>query len=652
MDIFIAAVSLLLLSALLAPFSRAGSVFWDRLSLYCGLAGAVLGIAATVYCLLSPGPETFSLPWPTIGGLFALRIDGLAAVFLLPAFIIGGAGLLYGSGYWPHAEEPGGSAWIRFFYPLLCAAIALVLVADNGLVFLIGWETMALTGYFLVIADRDREENFRAGYLYLIATHTGTLALFALFALLGAKACLFNLPAAATLTGDGTALFLLALFGFGFKAGLMPLHIWLPSAHAAAPSHASALMSGVMIKTGIYGLIRIVSLFETLPPWWGWTVLGLGLLSGILGVLFAIAQHDIKRLLAYHSVENIGIILIGLGIAMLGKSHGLIAVAALGMAGALLHVVNHGLFKGLLFLAAGAVIRATGTRSMANYGGLLKEMPLTGLFFLGGAVAICGLPPLNGFVSEWFVYLGLLRGGINPAGEMNFVLLAIPGLAMIGGLALLCFAKVFGLAFLGDSRDYPAPIREAHPAMLTGMAPLLIGCLWIGILPRTVLPLFGDALLTWTGPPATKSALFAALGPTGAITTAALFLLALLFVFYLLPRKKKAAAGVTPTWGCGYGGKIPRARYTTASFAEMIVSMFSGVLRTAIKETKPGTVFPDTAKFASHTPDPVLDLLLAPVYRRTAGLAIRIRRTIHQGVLGIYLLYSALILCLFLALMD
>ncbi|MBU0484480.1 MAG: hydrogenase [Proteobacteria bacterium] len=649
MTIFVAAIFLLLLSAIFAPLSRHGSVFWDRLSLFSGLGGTVLGLVATIVCLVRPENSTLKLAWPAINGLFALRIDGLAGVFLLPAFIIAGAGLLYGSGYWPNSEKPASSSWIRFFYPILTAAITLVIAADNGVVLLVFWEIMALAGYFLVITERQKEENFRAGYVYLIATHAGTLALFGLFALLGEKSCLVSLPGAGTLAGGSATLFFLTLIGFGFKAGIMPLHIWLPGAHAAAPSHVSALMSGVMIKTGIYGILRVISLFHAPPAWWGWTVLYLGILSGIMGVVFAIAQHDIKKLLAYHSIENIGIILIGIGTAMLGKSHGLMSIALLGLAGALLHVVNHGLFKGLLFLSAGSVVQAMGSREMAGYGGLLKTMPLTGLFFLGGAVAICGLPPLNGFISEWFIFLGLLQGGINQATEMNFIILAIPGLAMIGGLALLCFTKVFGLSFLGSSRTDHAPGREAPISMLCGMGLLLACCFWIGILPATTRPLLSGALLLWSGTALEINHVYEVLAPVRSITLTTMFFLALLLLISLLSRQNRSWDKKVSTWGCGYQGVILRAQYTTSSFAEMINSFFNWALKTRVVEEKVAGVFPQEAAFKSRTPDVVLDLFLVPSYRRFAELATKIRRSVHQGIIGIYLLYSALTLCLLLA---
>ncbi|MHB8808695.1 MAG: proton-conducting transporter transmembrane domain-containing protein [Desulfobulbaceae bacterium] len=652
MTFFCAALLLLLLSGLLALPGRSGSAFWDRLSLTAGLAGALLGLGATLYCLGQPQAASLSLPWSG-GAHFSLRLDGLAAVFLLPAFLMGGCGLLYGTGYWPHASQPGSSTWIRTFYPLLLASIALLLTADNGVVFLIGWEIMAMCSYLLVVTEWRQGQVQQPGFIYLAVTHAGTLALFGMFALLGEETCLTTMPATGSLSIAATpfahAIFLLALFGFGCKAGIMPMHIWLPGAHAAAPSHVSALMSGIVIKTGIYGLLRLTSFFQVPADWWGWLILGLGVVSGVIGVVFAIAQHDIKRLLAYHSIENIGIILIGVGSAMLGRSYGLAAIAALGMAGALLHVINHGLFKGLLFLSAGSMIHATGTRQMTAYGGLARTMPLTALFFLGGAIAICGLPPLNGFVSEWLIYLGLLQAGRAATGPLLTILLAVPALAMIGGLALLCFAKVFGLSFLGTPRTERAAAHEAPIPMLAAMGLLLAACLWIGLAPATVLPLLSRGVNQWLGQVNQTPVTLTALAPVGYISGAALLLLlGLALVFFLTRRGRMDAIPLAPTWGCGYSNPLPRAQYSTSSFAEMIMNLFNWSLYTRFHQENPTGLFPAKGSFQSHTPDGVLDILLLPGCHALAGIATRFRRTIHQGIIGIYLLYTALTLCLLL----
>ncbi|MEW6427190.1 MAG: proton-conducting transporter membrane subunit [Thermodesulfobacteriota bacterium] len=652
MIVLIGAMALLLLSAATAPAIRRSPLL-DSLSLAFGLGGAVCGLVAAVFCLLHPDTAVIDLPWPGLEGRLLLRLDPLAAVFLLPAFLVGGAGFLYGIAYWPATARPDGCAWIRFFYPLALLGVCLLLTGGNGLLFLIGWEVMALAGYFLVVTERHSDESHPAGLIYLTATHTGTLALLAVFALLGSEACLQSLPAAASLPAastTATAVFLFALCGFGLKAGIVPLHIWLPRAHAAAPSHVSALMSGVMIKTGIYGILRITGLFSGIPSWWGWLILTLGAVSGLLGVLFAICQHDIKRLLAYHSIENIGIILLGIGIALLGQSHGQAAVTVLGLGGALLHVINHGLFKALLFFAAGAMIQATGTRQMAAHGGLLRTMPRTALFFLGGAVAICGLPPLNGFVSEWLVYLGLLRAGLDPDGGLAAGLLAVVALAMIGGLALLCFAKVFGLCFLGAPRPAGGEGgKEAGGTMQGAMALLLAACLWIGLLPVSMLPLLDGAVAAWQGGGEVVGGL-AVLAPTGGVSLAALLLVGLLFLLYrTMSRRTGASARRAPTWGCGYVPPLPRARYTPASFTEMIMALFRWLLRSSIEEERPAGLHPVAGRMRIRTPDPVLDLALLPLAAVLARWAGWTRRLVQHGNIGIYLLYTAVALCLLLA---
>ena len=410
MTLILTGTILLMLSGVPGLFCRRESHLADRMSALLSLAGILVVLVMIVRSLWLGQELSMVREWSLPGGSLALALDPLAACFVLPLLVVSAAGTIYGLRYWPQQDHPANGRKLRLFFGLISGAMILLLIARNGIMFLMAWEVMALSGFFLITTEDHKEEARRAGFVYLVATHTGTLALFAMFALLGQASGSLDLPTAGTLSAaNGTLIFLLGLFGFGMKAGLMPLHIWLPGAHAAAPSHASALLSGVMIKTGIYGLVRLTSLFAEIPPWWGWTILILGGVSGVMGVVLALAQHDIKRLLAYHSVENIGIIALGLGIALLGRSYNMPALVILGLSGSLLHVANHGLFKSLLFLSAGSVIHTVGSRDINHYGGLLKRQPWTGAMFLGGAVAISGLPPLNGFVSEWLIYLGAFQ---------------------------------------------------------------------------------------------------------------------------------------------------------------------------------------------------------------------------------------------------
>ncbi len=649
---YICAVGLLFFSGLPALLAGQKAGYGEKLSAVLLSAGSLLGIFAVCASLVIPPPDLTAL-WPVPGGRILLRLDGLAVVFLLPAFLISGLGGIYGLGYWPRSRHGRSAGGLRLFYGVLTAAIVLLPSVRNGVLFLAAWEVMALGGFFLILTEQEKEDVRRAAYVYLAATHTGTLALFALFCLLAQVTGSFDFPAAGFLDGGtpaALAVFLFALVGFGIKAGIMPLHIWLPEAHAAAPSHVSAIMSGVMIKVGIYGIVRISSFFSNIPAWWGWTLLILGAVSGIIGVAFAIAQHDIKRLLAYHSVENIGIILLGLGIALLGQSFGAPSLAALGLAGALLHVINHGLFKSLLFLSAGSVINATGTRHIDRYGGLLQKMSATGLFFLGGAVAICGLPPLNGFVSEWLIYLGSLQSQ-SPMVPISISLasVAAPVLAMIGALAVACFVKVFGVTFLGEARTtWPAPISEAPGSMLWPMGVLLFFCLLIGVVPGATLPFLLRALNDW-GVAASGGTFTTVLAPMGSISLGAVLLLALIAGIAFWQKKIGRESSSRPsTWGCGYIKGTARMQYTASSFAEMLTNLFRWVLWTDVKGGRAIGFNPGAAKLDTHTPDVVLDRIIHPVFKVASRLAFRSRAFLQHGVIGIYLLYNALALFFFL----
>ena len=623
----------------------------------CTCSLVLAGTFVCAWSLLVTGNDSsqaLSWSWAVPAGRFVLQMDHLSAIFIAPLLLIVGAGSVYGLGYWPQQQNPGSGRKLRFFYGLISAAMLLLLTARNGVLFLLAWEIMALSGYFLITTQDRQEEVRRAGYVYLVATHCGTLALFGLFIMLELASGSMLFPAVASLPAAGSALiFLLGLFGFGMKAGLMPLHVWLPGAHAAAPSHASALLSGVMIKTGIYGLVRLTSFFAEIPPWWGWTVLLLGIVSGILGVALAIAQHDIKRLLAYHSVENIGIIAIGLGLALLGRSYGQPTLVALGLSGCLLHVANHGLFKALLFLSAGSVIHAVGSREIDHYGGLLKRQRWTGLFFLGGAVAICGLPPFNGFVSEWLVYLAAFDSIGRPGSALTLSLLAAPALALIGGLALACFVKVFGVSFLGEPRTPSAgAAHEAPRTMLWPMALLLLACIWIGLLPTSLRPLLEQAASDWTGSAALPP-LGGNLAPLIAISLAGwLLIVLLLLVGGWLWRRSASTPHDQGTWGCGYRFPHSGMQYTASSFADGLVRTFRFGLWSERHGGRVDGLFPGNVQFSSHTPDLVLERTLNPGFSRIACFFLRLRRLIQNGVAAFYLLYIALTLVVLLALLS
>lgn len=616
--------------------------------------GALLGLGGVVAGWFGVQPEQVSLPWSVPGGLLLMRFDTLSGLFMFPVLVVAGAGSIYGLGYRPQRGHPINGRRFRLFFGLSAGSLLLLLGARNSLLFLAAWEIMALAGFFLVSTDHHRQEARRAGFLYLVATHTGTLTLFGMFAVLGAGQAVLAFPAAGSLPAGeaATLVFCLALLGFGLKAGLMPLHVWLPAAHAAAPSHASALLSGVMIKAGIYGLVRVVSFYAAVPPWWGWVLLGLGAVSGVAGVALALAQHDLKRLLAYHSVENIGIIAMGLGLALLGRSTGSQSLVVLGLGGALLHVVNHGLFKPLLFLAAGSVVHGAGTREIDRCGGLLKRQPWTAGYFLIGAVAICGLPPLNGFVSELLLYRASFTSGLGSGPQTALILLAAPVLALIGGLALACFVKVFGVVFLGAPRSEQAgQARPATRGMRAAMAPLAFLCGWIGLLPFTVAPLLAQAAGEWAPELAGNGEAGRWLHPLVWLSVAGglLGLLLAASSWWLIRRSRRAVREV-PTWGCGFARPAPRAQYTASSFADGLVSQFDPGQR--LEQGVVAGHFPRPAALASHLPDPVLDRLILPVWNVLSRVLVRLRALLQNGLTTSYLLYVALTLFVLLSLLG
>jgi hydrogenase-4 component B len=460
-------------------------------------------------------------------------------------------------------------------------------------------------------------------------------------------------PVAGDAIGLGTlnVLFFLALISFGIKAGVMPLHFWLPGAHANAPSHVSAILSGVVLKMGIYGLVRFLSLLPDPPLAWGGLILLLGAISGLLGVVFAIGQHDLKRLLAYHSVENIGIILMGLGLAMLGRSMGQPVWIVLGLAGCLLHTWNHSLFKSLLFLSAGSVVHSAHTRQIDRLGGLAKTMPWTAAMFVVGAVAICGLPPLNGFVSEFFVYLGLL-GTMKIHGSMgSSAVLVVPVLAMIGALAVACFVKVYGAVFLGMPRTSAVQAHESPWTMRAPMVILAAGCAAIGLAPVLLIPILDTVIAGWI-PGSSPLPGLHTLVPLNTISVMSVSLVALIAVLAMglgVYKYKRVSPGVG-TWDCGYARPTSRIQYTASSFAQMIVRIFRWVLRPQMHRPVIIELFPKSARMHSHVNDIVLDRGILPASQRVERGFNWFHR-FQQGITQHYLLYILIIVILMMSTM-
>ena len=601
---------------------------------------ALCGLSVAAVTLARPGWQ-LDLAWSLPGARFTLRGDALGAFFLLPVSVVPALLAHYGTAYWPDAEHDR-AAGLRFCFGLAVAAITLLCFAANAILFLVAWEVMAIT-CFLMVALEDRDAEVReASWIYLVAAHTGTLCLFAGFALVASARGSFDLgpiPAGWAASTPGSLAFLLFLVGFSLKAGLMPLHVWLPVAHAAAPSHVSAFLSGLITKMGILGLVRLLAWIPDPPVWWGGTLLAMGGLSAVLGLAFALAQQDLKRALAYSTIENLGLIAMGLGLATVGKASGNGALLMLAGSGALLHVLNHSLFKPLLFLGAGSVVHATDTRDLERLGGLLKAMPWTGGLFLVGATAIAGLPPFNGFVSEWLMYVG----AFHSLQSWAWGAAAIFALCLAGGLALATFARLFGITFLGEPRHEAS--RHAHEAaapMLTAMKVLALGCAAIGLAPFAVFPWL-DRAASGLGP--NLPHLSAHLSP-GLLSLISGLGVGFAWIAWLSIRRM--GTRVSETWGCGYTAPTARIQYTAASFGQLLTDPFHWALWPVRHLPRIRGLFPSPSHFRTDTPDPVLDRGLKPLFKFSSWV-LGWMRVLQAGHLPIYLLYVVLTLVALLA---
>ncbi|MFZ1073749.1 MAG: proton-conducting transporter membrane subunit [Verrucomicrobiia bacterium] len=643
-------MAILLVGAMAALLLSRTDQKFSWLGAFTVVVAAIAGCIPAIQVLLGGATEQFHFPWPVPYGEFFIELDPLSAWFLLPTLLLSALCAIYGVGYlrsW-QGKRSLGPVW--FFYGLLVLGMVLVLLARNAVLFLFAWELMAVASFFLVTFEHERASVRKAGWIYFVATHLGTAFLLAFFLLLAREtgSMDFNVWVKQGIHTQGLAgiLFLLAVVGFGTKAGFMPFHVWLPEAHPAAPSHVSALMSGVMIKTGIYGLLRAFTFLGAPPLWWGWGLIAIGLTSGVLGVLFALAQHDLKRLLAYHSVENIGIMALGLGVGLLGMNTGSFVLIVLGFGGALLHVLNHALFKGLLFLGAGAVLHGTKTLEIDHLGGLLKRMPWTAAIFLIGAVAISGLPPLNGFVSEFLIFFGAFKGGTLFGGAIAASLLAlIAGLALIGGLAVACFTKAFGIVFLGEPRsEHVARAHEAGWTMRLPMLALAAGCVLIGLLAPVVVESLQTVLESFTRlePVAVSENLATVASPLTFVLIGTGAFLFLLLSLILLRRGLLTGRRVeqSTTWGCGYAQPTFRIQYTASSFAQPLTDLFKPLLGTRKRILKPQGIFPPEAALETMTPDISNEEMYRPMFERAEAWLSRLRWLQHGNV-QLYVLYIA-----------
>ena len=646
MPLVLFSLALLLVSSALS-LSFSGSPARARAFGVIGAVGAALaGLPAAAGVLFSGRAETLSLPWPVPMGSLSLSLDPLAAFFLVPLFLLTGLAAVYGAGYMERYEASGRAApaWAQF--NLLTASMALVLLAANAVLFMTGWELMALSSFLLVLFEGEKKQARRAGFIYLAVGAGGALLLLAAFGLLAAPSGSLDFSSFLRPTGArAAAVFLIALTGFGLKAGFMPLHVWLPEAHPAAPSHVSAVMSGVMIKMGVYGLLRTLGFLAPWPEWWGALVLVLGAVSALGGVLFALAQHDLKRLLAYSSIENIGIILLGLGLGMIGLSRGSAALAALGLAGALLNAFNHSLFKGLLFMGAGAVIHSAGLGELEALGGLSKKMPRTSACFLAGSASITALPPFNGFVGEFLIYLAAFRALLDGRATAHWGAAALLALAAAGALAGGCFAKAFGSVFLGEPRSTKcSAAHDPGAPMLAAMYALAAACLAAGLLsPFLLLPLANAADAAFPGAGAALYALAAlpvAFVSAGFSALCGLLALAAALRAWLMCRRGYAEG---PTWDCGYARPTARMQYGASSFSQPLTDFFQPLLRSLGREPEIRGYFPSGASFSTEAQALVYNKIYSPAAHRVRELAYRFTWLQH-GRLQIYILYIVLTL--------
>jgi hydrogenase-4 component B len=600
-----------------------------------GVAGSILGAAVAVFALGSPGAHTWSLPWSVPGGAIVLSIDPLSAFFLLLIFAISAISSVYGLAYWPLEKEPRTAGRLRCFFSVMTVGLALVVTAAHAIFFLAAWELMAISAFFLVCADDETPEVRRAAWIYLVATHVGTACLFAAFALLRSATGTFLLQPL-PLGGSSSVIFLLALVGFGLKAGIVPLHFWLPAAHANAPSHVSALMSGVMLKAGVYGILRFSIVAGVPPLWWGLLLAALGGSSAVCGIWLASGQRDLKRALAYSSIENIGIIFLGLGLALTGRALDRPLWIALGLAGSLFHVWSHAAFKSLLFLAAGGVAHATHTRNIDRLGALSRAMPWTGTFFAVGAVAAAGLPMLNGFIGEWLIALGLadtVRHGTAGGWSLAF---GLPALAFAGALAAASFVRLFGIVFLGQARTGDASgAKEAPPTMLLPMAVLALLCAAVGLWPAMILRPVLAAADSWLGSaidaPAVAANLLSLIPSYATLAVVILLLAGARFLFF------RRIANRPGTWDCGYARPTAKMQYASG-FGAWISGLLPRVAAPVTEAAPPRGLFPASARFETHAPDPFETRIYEPLFLRWAQRFERVRALQH-GRLRLYLVY-------------
>ncbi|QIZ76233.1 hydrogenase 4 subunit B [Ferrimonas lipolytica] len=654
LDLLVLSLSLYLIGALATLLFKANEPMAYKLSGVFGAAGGVVGVVLALGALLSGEVNVYQLPSPFYFADLIVRIDLLGAFMIGVISLIVIAASIYSLSYMQEYEGKG--AWaMGFFLNLFIASMVALVVCDNAFYFIVLFEAMSLASYFLVIGEQS-EKGVKAGLQYFLYAHGGSVLIMIAFFLMYREAGSLNFDAFRQLSLDPTMasiVFLLAFFGFGAKAGIITLHGWLPQAHPAAPSHASALMSGVMVKVGVFGIIKVgIDLLGADLLWWGYMVLAFGAVSSVLGVLYALAEHDIKRLLAYHTVENIGIILMGVGVGMIGLASGNDVIAALGLLGGLYHLLNHAVFKGLLFLGAGSMIYRVHTKDMDSMGGLGKLMPYTAIAFLIGTMAISALPPLNGFVSEWFIYQSLIS--MSKTGDLLMTSLApvaVIMLALTGALACMCFVKVYGICFAGAPKTQAAAKATEVPlCMNIGTMMLALMCIILGIGSPWIAPVISSVAAELVNSQAIVVQQGAALVPvdgTQAILSTpviAVTLIALLMVpaaiLRLFRGQKMARRVAGDPWACGYAVE-DRMTVSAGSFTSTLRAMYEPLyrIRNILNPANRLLQGLTKTKQGASQLEPQLDnRVVMPTVRLVQALARRVQ-VLQRGDFRVYCMY-------------
>lgn len=614
------------------------------------VGGGLLALIPATEILMSGGQAAeivLNLPL----GAATMKLDAVSAFFSLPVIVLGSLAAVYAAATSHYDKHECGGYW--FFYCLLMASMLFLTASANAVLFLMAWEIMSVAAFFLIIHRDEIASARNAAWRFLVASHVGTAGLFIMFAIISAHcgsfefACFTRTPVSAE---TASLVFFLALFGFGVKVGLLPLHVWMPDSYAFADAHVSAVLSGAMSKMGFYGLIRVLMFLPVHSASWGWALAFGGLLTGVFALITALAQHDLKKVIAYSSMENAGIIMMGLGCAILAGIWKVPALAFAALTGSLLHVLNHAACKGLLFLGSGAAYFGTGTRKLEAMGGLAKTMPYTAMFFGIGAAAISGLPPFNSFISEFMIFLaGLQAARLGTSSALLLAGVILAGLGLIGGLAMATFSRTFGLVFLGASRsDKKVEPRESDWLVRLPMAILVLVIFLLALLsPFILIPVarVASMIAAASGVTFTPENAMLNIQPVTIAATISFFFMLFVVLVWRLRSRFFSGGDVNDrcTWDCGFAAPDARIQYTSSSFSQPVSEVFSSIVRPYRHGEKVAGFFPERASFRTDAPDSLLRYLYVPLFGLIDRAMVPLRALQH-GRLHLYICYLAIVL--------